>query len=221
MIIGLVGFIGCGKGTVGDFLRVDHNFVQDSFAAPLKDAVCSIFGWDRTMLEGSTKASRDWREQPDLFWSDKFGKPFSPRLALQLLGTEAGRNVFHQDLWVASLLNRSAHRTGSTVITDVRFKNEVAAVQKQGGIIVRVQRGPVPEWYDTAWKVNTEGLSPTEMIGVHQSEWDWVGSPINHTIYNDGTLSDLRDAVRYLVTNQSIFIADMPTQTHTDDRIRM
>jgi hypothetical protein len=220
MIIGLVGFIGCGKGTVGDLLVQDHGFVQDSFAAPLKDAVANIFGWNRTMLEGSTKASRDWREQPDEFWSEKFGKPFSPRLALQLLGTEAGRNVFHQDIWVISLLNR-CNKRGNTVVTDVRFKNEIAVIQKEGGVIVRVRRGDEPSWYDTAWKVNTEGLSPTEMIGVHQSEWDWVGSPINHIIYNDGTLSNLRDAVRHIAQNHEMFERVMPTQTHADDRIRM
>lgn len=221
MIIGLVGFIGCGKGTVGDFLAVDHNFTKDSFAAPLKDAVSIIFGWDREMVEGSTKTSREWREQPDEFWSHKFDKPFTPRLALQLMGTEAGREVFHPDLWVASLLNRCNKRNISTVITDVRFKNEVAAIQKEGGIIVRVRRGPEPSWYETAWKVNCEGLSPTEMIGVHLSEWDWIGSPINHTIYNDDTLSELRDNVRHVVTNATIFEESLPNRINSDDLIRM
>ena len=221
MIIGLVGFIGCGKGTVGDFLEQDHHFVKDSFAAPLKDAVSTIFGWDRDMVEGSTKASRDWREQPDEFWTAKFGYTFTPRLALQLLGTEAGRNVFHPDIWVASLLNRCNKRMENTVITDVRFKNEVAAIDREGGIIVRVRRGPEPEWYETAWRVNCEGLSPTEMIGVHQSEWDWVGSPIRNIIYNDGTISMLRDQVRHIVAMAQVFEHDVPTRKTADQAIRM
>ena len=157
MIIGLVGFIGSGKGTVGELLVQDHGFIQDSFAAPLKDAVANIFGWDRQMLEGSTKDSREWREQLDEFWSKAFGRPFTPRLALQLMGTEAGRNVFHQDLWVASLLNRCGQRGGDTVITDVRFKNEVTAVQKEGGIVVRVRRGAEPAWFHTALCANRFG----------------------------------------------------------------
>lgn len=228
MIIGLVGLIGAGKGTVGDFLETDHGFVQDSFASPLKDAVAAIFGWDRRMLEGNTKASREWREQPDPFWSEKFGKEFTPRLALQLMGTEAGRNVFHKDIWVASLLNRCNKRMEPTVITDVRFKNEIAAIQRGGGIIVRIRRGDEPDWYNVAHTANVGtgeelavSLAAMMFSNIHPSEWDWVGSPMNHTIYNDGTLSDLRDQVRYLVENREVFEESMPTQTHADDRIRM
>lgn len=212
MIIGLLGFIGAGKGTVGDLLRVDHGFVQDSFAAPLKDAVSAIFGWKRESLEGDTPESRLFREIPDEFWSKTFGKPFTPRQALQLMGTEAGRNVFHPDLWVASLLNRCAHRFDPTVITDVRFKNEIAAIQKAGGIVVRVRRGPDPHWYCTAFAANggnTEAISQMKRLDIHQSEWDWVGSPINHTIYNDGTLADLRDNVRYLFQNEHVFLTSL------------
>lgn len=212
MIIGLVGFIGSGKGSIGDILSLDHNFAQDSFAAPLKDAVANIFGWDRQMLEGVTKASREWREQPDEFWSEAFDKPFTPRLALQLMGTEAGRNVFHQDLWVASLLKRCAHRKDHTVITDVRFKNEVIATQKAGGIVVRIQRGPDPDWFHTAFcanKGNTAAIEEMKTLGIHQSEWDWVGCSINHTIYNDGTLAELRDHVRYMIENQNVFLTSL------------
>ncbi len=220
MIIGLVGFIGSGKGTVGELLAQDHGFTQDSFAAPLKDAVAAIFGWDREMIEGATKASREWREQKDSFWSEKFNKPFTPRLALQLMGTEAGRNVFHQDLWVASLLNRCNQRVESTVVTDVRFKNEVAALQKAGGVIVRVRRGAEPTWFETAKRANEgDADAYADMRGTHQSEWDWIGSPINHIIYNDGTLADLRDNIRHIVTNKTIFESTMPTQISSGQAI--
>src|ERR1700679_2068879 len=99
MIIGVVGFVGSGKDTVGNIL-VDIGFIRDSYAAPVKDAVAVIFGWDRNQLEGAIGVDRVWREQPDPYWSEKFGKPFSPRLALQLMGTECGRNVYHPNLWV-------------------------------------------------------------------------------------------------------------------------
>jgi len=202
MIIGLLGFIGAGKGTVGELLIQNHGFTQDSFAGPLKDAVSLVFGWDRTLLEGATNESRQWRERPDQFWSEKFGKPFTPRLALQLMGTEAGRNVFHQDLWVISLLNRSNNRTTPTVVTDVRFKNEISAIQKAGGIVVRVRRGPEPEWYLSAQDANEghmNAIAYMKKTGVHQSEWDWIGSPIDYTIYNNASLVQLKDNVNELV----------------------
>ena len=86
MIVGLVGFIGSGKGTVASQLVDDYNFRQDSFASTLKDACSVIFGWPRHMLEGDTKESREWREVVDPWWSKKLSMPnFSPRLALQAL----------------------------------------------------------------------------------------------------------------------------------------
>ena len=41
MLIGVVGFIGSGKGTVGDLLE-QKGFVKDSFAKPLKDACAAL-----------------------------------------------------------------------------------------------------------------------------------------------------------------------------------
>lgn len=67
-IIGVVGFIGSGKNTVGNFLIDSLGYKQDSFAGPLKDCVSVVFGWDRQMLEGDTKESRAWRDSPDEWW---------------------------------------------------------------------------------------------------------------------------------------------------------
>lgn len=200
MLIGVVGFIGSGKGTVGDLLE-QKGFVKDSFAKPLKDACAVMFGWPRDLLEGDTEESRQWREQPDEFWSEKIGKKFSPRLALQLLGTEAGRNVFHKDIWVNSLLKRAGDN--NVVITDVRFKNELKFIHKNNGIIVRVKRGPEPDWYQDAitfnkgdryvgWALAKERL---KRKGIHQSETDWVGSKFDYVIENEGTLEELGNKV--------------------------
>ena len=195
MLIGVVGFIGSGKGAVGDLLE-QKGFVKDSFAKPLKDACSAMFGWPRELLEGDTEVSRKWREEHESFWSEKCGYAFTPRLALQLMGTEAGRNVFHQDNWVVSLLNRAKGK--NVVVTDVRFKNEIDYIQQNGGIIVRVKRGEEPEWYKLAEDA-AAGLSSAIMEikdkGIHQSEWDWIGSDFNYTIENEGSLEDLGNQI--------------------------
>jgi hypothetical protein len=202
MLIGIVGFIGSGKGTVGDILE-RKGYVKDSFAKPLKDAVSCMFGWPRELLEGDSEVSRNWREEPDHYWSEKFGRQFTPREALQLMGTEAGRNVFHQDLWVISLLNRAKGK--DVVVTDVRFKNEIDYIQQNGGRVIRIIRGPEPEWYQTALEVNTLHCSQYKrkhfelQDEVHRSEWDWIGSKFDYTILNNGSIQDLGNAIEAML----------------------
>ena len=98
MIIGLVGLIGSGKDTVADYLVNVHGFRRESFAGTLKDAVAAVFGWDRTLLEGRTRASREWREQVDTWWAARLNMPdLTPRWVLQYWGTEVMRRGFHDD----------------------------------------------------------------------------------------------------------------------------
>ena len=207
MLIGIVGFAGCGKGTVGETLARNHGYVSDSFAAPLKDAVALIFGWDRKMLEGDTRESRFWRERPDKFWSKEFDDPdFSPRKAMQIFGTEACRNNIGNTIWIASLVKRWQEAGQlDTVVTDCRFPNEIDAVHALGGKIVRIKRGPDPKWYQTVLFANKgfadeEELAQIEQLRIlgnipHESETAWIGSLIDENIMNDAEISDLENAI--------------------------
>lgn len=201
MIIGLVGFIGAGKGTVGELLRL-HGYKQASFAGALKDTASVLFGWDRSLLEGDTVESRVFREQKDDFWSERFGYTFSPRLALQLLGTEAGRDVFHKDVWIYALEHR-IKQINNVVITDTRFPNEIEFIKSKGGVIVEVRRGERPDWYELALESNTgntEAEFQMNHSGIHISEWSWIGQKVDYTISNDGTLNDLKKTVDDVLT---------------------
>lgn len=197
MIVGLLGFIGSGKGTAGDILK-DIGFTPLSFAKSVKDVTAEMFGWPRHLLEGDTDASRKWREEPDAFWSKEFGKSFTPRYALQLMGTEVGRDIFHRDFWVIKLKQYiTSNPEQNFVITDVRFKNEMDFVQSSGGILIEVQRGIKPHWYNIATKANRGDTAAENFMlnksGVHESEWRWIGGSIDHTIENEGTLEDLKN----------------------------
>jgi hypothetical protein len=141
MIIGLVGFISSGKGTCADYLVREHGFLKESFANSVKDSVSIVFGWDRQLLEGDTDYSRGWRERADPWWSNRFGYEFSPRSALQLMGTEAGRDVFDENIWVYSMFRRMDH-SKNYVIADVRFPNEIQKIKEDGGMIIRVKKKP-------------------------------------------------------------------------------
>ena len=203
MIVGLVGFIGAGKGTVADLLVDRHDFEKESFANSVKDACATIFGWNRAMLEGDTLESRAWREQPDVWWSEKLGREFSPRLALQLMGTEAGRDVFHPDLWVHTTMRRCENNPWHNhVIADVRFPNEINAIVKSGGKVVRVRRGEDPEWFALARECNIynkQEIMRNAYPEVHYSEWAWVGSHYDIVMDNNCSLDELTLRVDKLV----------------------
>ena len=208
MIIGVCGFIGSGKDTVADYLVNLHHFRRESFANTLKDAVSAVFGWDRTMLEGRTKQAREWREQVDAWWAERLGIPhLTPRWILQNWGTEVCRKNFHDDIWIASLENKLRASTDDIVISDCRFPNEIAAIKKAGGRVVRVVRGAEPEWYQLAvsrnrgpngnssWALSGRKL---EQLGIHASETAWVGTRFDAVLDNNGTLEDLYQQVKHL-----------------------
>ena len=208
-IIGICGFIGSGKDTVADYLVNFHGFRRESFANSLKDAVSQIFGWDRELLEGRTKESREWREQVDPWWAERLGMPdLTPRWILQYWGTEVCRKSFHDDIWIASLENKLRNSKDNVVISDCRFPNEIKAIKSAGGIVIRVKRGPEPDWYQDAinanegkgnmsWMLSSERL---KKLGIHASETSWVGTKFDHVLENDASINELFKSVETVLT---------------------
>jgi len=197
MIIGIVGLIGSGKDTIADYLVNVHQFRRDSFAATLKDAVSSVFGWDRELLEGRSRHSREWREQPDAWWSERLGRTITPRYVLQQWGTEVCRRAFHDDIWIASLENKLRHSEDDIVISDCRFPNEIDSIRAQGGIVIRVIRGDEPEWFSLA--CSDPSKMPTLYPEVHASEYSWAQTQFDQTVDNRGSVEQLYEQIDQLI----------------------
>jgi hypothetical protein len=206
MIIGICGFIGSGKDTIADYLVNFHEFRRESFASTLKDAVASVFGWDRTMLEGRTKVAREWREQVDPWWAERLSMPtLTPRWVLQYWGTEVCRKSFHDDIWIASLENKLRNSKDDVVISDCRFPNEIQSIKNAGGMIIWVKRGELPDWYDTAVLANQgHNVSAQElkMKKIHASETAWVGTEFDFVLENNTSIDELYLKIESLIKNQ-------------------
>lgn len=103
----------------------------------------------------------------------------------QVLGTEVGREVLGESIWVDTGMEKVAkvHARGvPVVVTDCRFDNEAEAVREAGGKVVRVVRPSLP--------APTDGHASESGISEHL---------VDREIVNDGTLDDLRAAAEELV----------------------
>lgn len=144
MIIGLCGKKGCGKSSFAKFAE-ELGFVTLSFATPLKDALHAM-GISREMLDDPKL-----KESPTSF---VYGG-LTPRQLLQYLGTEFGRKMVSESIWVDHLIDRMRNcQSDKFVIDDVRFDNEAEAIKFEGGTIIEIVRD------DSFYKSND--LHPSE-----------------------------------------------------------
>lgn len=186
MIIALAGQAGSGKDTVAtmiaEFRRDTRAF---SFAEPLKRFAMEVFDWSEEQVFGASHL----RNEPDPRYRRANGELLTPRHALQTLGTEWGRSCF-ENIWADLGVRRAMAHTGLAVITDCRFQNEAQAVRAAGGQV---------------WKVIRPGAGLRGGAGAHASEME-QDSPefsalVTARVANSGTLNELREQVRALLTN--------------------
>lgn len=177
--------MGSGKDTVAEMLCKDHGFHRLAFADALKDGVAAIFQYPREMLEGNTPESREWREKEDPWWSERFGYKVTPRILLQKMGTEAGRNGISLQLWTAALEKRIGDKE-NVVITDVRFPNELLFLKHKKAFAIRIKRGRDP--------------TKEDLLKMHISETAIDNYNFDYTLYNVGTLNDLQGSIDDMLT---------------------
>lgn len=142
----------------------------------------------------------------------------TPRLLLQLLGTECGRQIIHPNIWVNSLFaeyktkkidipfgsgTRTEKFEPKWIITDLRFPNEFEAVKDRGGITIRVNREIKHQVESLGGRTNVpKGYFPTnqhpsETALDNETRWDYV-------IDNNSTIEDLIKKVREILNKENI-----------------
>lgn len=171
-IIGLAGRAGAGKNAVAECLP---GFGAIGFADPIYAGLAIMLDVFESELR-----SRETKERP-IEWLGR-----SPRELAQTLGTDWGRGLVADDLWVRLCHRRIADLAmagrAAVVITDVRFPNEVAMIRSLGGEV---------------WLVERPGASIP--LGDHVSEHSLAGVQFDRVIVNDGTLAELAGKVRKAV----------------------
>lgn len=128
ILIGVCGYQGAGKDTIGKLLVEHYGFTRRAFADPLKD--CAL-----AALEGyACDAARYVREHG---W-DK-AKRENPRFRRFLQRFGVGVRDLDADFWARITIDK-IEPGERTVVTDVRFPNEVDRIRWKGGFIWRVDR---------------------------------------------------------------------------------
>lgn len=124
MVIGVAGQFRQGKDKASDHLAERLGFGRDAFAFGVKRVFCEYFGVDMDFVE-------KWKvvdEPPPGFLT-------SVRRALQLIGD--GFRKIKDDVWIEALFRRSPD---GVVVSDVRYRNELAAVRARGGVNLLIYR---------------------------------------------------------------------------------
>ena len=175
VLIGLLGAAGAGKDTIASVLTEYFGFEKIAFADPVYKFAEKLNPW--LMIGGISIKLNDLVR--NIGWEVAKRQHQEVRSLIQTLGTECGRNVISEDIWVDTWNENYTRRAGKHVIVpDVRFANEWARLKVYGGEV---------------WKI----VNPNNVgIGVqHASEQLWNTLPYDVQIDNSGTLLDLRAKV--------------------------
>lgn len=205
VVIGLCGKARAGKDTVAQYIGYlieNHNQQPDvqhedsyvvgyeAFAAPLKSMIAMLldfFGMGHIMQPETLQPYIDGDKKEDVI--DVIGK--SPRYMMQTLGTDWGRKMINEDMWLNSMSERvkmyeqagdHGYKGSFVLVTDCRFDNEARALKdRHDAVIVQVVRDDVPEAVGDAGHPSEAGISP-DLIDL--------------TVHNNAGLEELLSEVR-------------------------
>jgi hypothetical protein len=173
-IIGLSGYAQSGKDTAYDVL-MNFGYERFAFADTLRKALYALDPIAQVLKDGYAYHVSELVDTDG--WDGTKTNPLTDvRRLLQRLGTEVGRNIIGENVWVDTTLNSIPDATRA-VITDVRFPNEAKAIKELGGQV---------------WRIERPGTGPAN---AHPSETALDDFPFDTTLFNDGTLEDFQNRV--------------------------
>lgn len=182
-VIGLSGQMRNGKDVISDYLANKLNWHRAAFAANVKKVFVDAFSVDYDFVE-------NWKvknEIPEGF-SEKIRK------ALQKIGD--GFREIKEDVWINLTIK---NLKGPTIISDVRYINELKKIKELGGINILVYRegylnddfneseSQIRKFIEFYLKENFEGAVNSRFNGVYNL--------VDYFILNNGNLDSLYEKI--------------------------
>ena len=210
--------------------KTASSWAVKKFADKLKDIVCLLLDCTREQLEDrefkEKELGEEWnyvlqdgipltvdqaKRDKEFPFNERYIQRLTPRLLLQLLGTDCGRNIIHPNIWVNALMSEykitesyrgvilnkgvftdidwKSNNAPNWIITDMRFPNELKAVKDRDGITIRVNR----------YHITGQGK-----LNPHSSETALDDAEFDYEIINDGTIEDLIKKVKKVLLKEKL-----------------
>jgi hypothetical protein len=186
MLLAFSGLKGSGKDTAAAVLIDEYGFEKVCFADALRESLLILDPWIPTNTEYGllplseliAEVGWDWakREVPEV------------RRLMQIFGTEVGRGLMGDDVWVEVLYSRFPNigRDGHNyVITDCRFENEINFVHHRGGDVCWIER-------------------PGLISDGHASENSALKDKADFILHNDDTIEEFQEDIRFMMVIREV-----------------
>lgn len=179
-VIGLSGVARAGKDTVADILHSLYGYEVLSFSDALNTALVTLDPWVDFLNDEGEKRWAKYSRLISVHGYTSAKEIPEVRRLLQVFGTEVGRRMFGEDVWVDALF-RKVKPGIRYAITNVRFPNEWQATKDRGGEV---------------WRITRPGYAASN---GHISDTALDDYTFDHYLTNDGTIYDLSQKVMHVL----------------------
>lgn len=181
-LFGIGGALRSGKDTVADYLVEKHGWIKLGMSEPLNNALLTMNPLVPVRKWGLFTEYIPYAELHSRVGYTKAKTNYEVRRLLQVLGTEVGRKMINENVWVdiaARRIRVHAALGQNVIMTGIRFPNEIKMIQDLEGANLYVTR---PD------------LEVSAGSG-HDSETSVTKALFDIEIENDGSLDDLYSQV--------------------------
>lgn len=183
-LVGITGYAQSGKSTVASVVKGYMGGDIISMADPLRAMMLEInpmLHVDQRKLPEAEDVSHDYLTLYNRFGYEACKMYTDLRMYMVALGKGAREHI-GPDVWITAAEERMSHAVGNVIIPDIRYANEAALIQRQGGLLIHVVRHGI----DAA---NEEESVNQELVGLCSRGHSY------EVVHNGGDLWDLDAAV--------------------------